>query len=324
MQYKVLLSAKTGVLIALLLAAALCTGQSKAAAEPAHTEPATYASPRGEGTQLALTVDGAQREALVYTSASPQTAAPLVLVFHGHGGTARFVARRLRLHELWPQAIVAYLEGLPGVAGITDPEGKRTGWQKNPGELNDRDVHFVDAIFGEIEKRHRVDAGRVYALGHSNGARFVNVLWVMRGEKFAAFCSASAQGGRLLNQVKPRSIFMIAGERDPLVPYQGQLLSVGLARKVLRTEESKAVTNGYQRAEPGVAGTELVTYLHPGGHEFPEAAIPLVVEFFKRHSLRPANNRANRAVGSLAQSTTPGFELNASSDSSSTRGDSIA
>jgi polyhydroxybutyrate depolymerase len=241
----------------------------------------------GEATTLTVMVGGAERTALVFRNSvpAPPSGAPLVLVFHGHGGTAQFMARRLRLQELWPQAIVAYLQGLPGVAGITDPEGRANGWQKNPGEMDDRDVRFTDVLLSELEKRHKVDARRVYAVGHSNGARFVNVLWVMRGDKFAAFCSASAQGGRLLERVKPRSIFMIAGERDPLVPYQGQLLSVGLARRVLHTEAARAVTSGYLTTEPGSNGIELATYLHPGGHEFPQAALPLVVEFFKRHAL---------------------------------------
>jgi hypothetical protein len=53
---------------------------------------------------------------------------------------------------------------------------------------------------------------------------------------------------------------------------------------VLKTDSSKAVTKGYAKIEPGINGTELVTYLHPGGHEFPQEALPLVVEFFKRHA----------------------------------------
>ena len=287
---------RTVVALSLMIGGLIVAGggvRSDAGAMQGRT-PASSVSARGEPTTLTVTVDGVPRTALVFaaTSPAPQAGAPLVLVFHGHGGTAQFVARRMRLHELWPAATVAYLQGLPGVAGITDPEGKRNGWQKNPGEMNDRDVRFVDAMQGEIEMRYKVDPSRVYALGHSNGARFVNVLWAMRGERFAAFCSASGQGGRLLEQVKPRSIFIIAGERDPLVPYEGQMLSVGLARRVLHTDAARAVSKGYLRTEPGSDGIELATYLHPGGHEFPTEALPLVVEFFQRHALPQASRRA--------------------------------
>jgi polyhydroxybutyrate depolymerase len=231
-----------------------------------------------------FTVDGVQRTALIYPSREAESASPLVFVFHGHGGRAQAVARRLRIHELWPEAVVVYMQGLAGVAGITDPEGRRSGWQKNPGQLGDRDVKFFDIALAGLEKERRIDASRIYALGHSNGARFVNVLWNMRGDRFAAFCSASAQGGALIRTAKPKSIFMIAGEKDHLVPFETQTLSVELARRLLRTDQSKAKTEGYGRMEPGTDGTELVAYLHPSGHEFPQAALPMVVRFFQRHT----------------------------------------
>jgi polyhydroxybutyrate depolymerase len=233
-----------------------------------------------------FTVEGAQRQALVFANkqTAPKEGAPLLLVFHGHGGRAQNAARRFRLHEHWPQAVVVYLQGIPGVAGITDMAGAKSGWQKNPGELSDRDLKFVDAVLARMAQQHQIDPKRVYALGHSNGARFVNVLWAARGDKFAAFCSAAAQGGALLKTVKPKPIFMIAGEQDPLVPFAGQKLSVDYVREtLLKTDATKAKTNGYARFEPGVNGTELATYLHPGGHEMPQEALPLVVAFFQRH-----------------------------------------
>lgn len=243
---------------------------------------------RVEPINQTFTIDGVRRTALIYpapTSAS-KTGAPLLLVFHGHGGRVEGTARRFNLQQLWPEAVVVYLQGLPGVVGITDAEGKLPGWQKNPGELDDRDVKFVDVALEQIQKQYQTDPNRVYALGHSNGARFVNVLWKMRGEKFAAFCSASGQGGLMLRGATPKPIFIIAGEKDPLVPYQGQVMSIELTRRLLETDSSKAKTEGYTRIEPGINGTELMTYLHPGGHEFPPEAFPLAVKFFQRHTKR--------------------------------------
>ena len=234
------------------------------------------------GTLRTFTVAGQTREALVFGKKS-NAAAPLVLCFHGHGGRAQQAARRWDIHTLWPEAIVVYLQGLPGVAGITDQEGKLPGWQKNPGEQADRDVQFADAVIVAMRQQYKIDDRRLYAVGHSNGARFVNVLWKMRGEKFAAFASAAAQGGLMIRDAVPRSLFALAGERDPLVPYEGQLRSLEIARQVLKTDENKAITKGYLRIVPGLQGTELATYLHPGGHEFSPSAIPIIVEFFKRH-----------------------------------------
>jgi polyhydroxybutyrate depolymerase len=230
-------------------------------------------------------VDGIERDAIIYpnTNPAPKAGAPLVLGFHGHGGTARFAARRWDLSALWPEAVVVYLQGLPTSTKL-DPEGGRAGWQIVPGGQNDRDVKFVDVVIEQMQKRYKIDPDRIYAVGHSNGARFATVLWKMRGEKFAAFCAASAQGGLMVRDAPPRSIFAIAGERDPIVPYAGQVMSLDVYRAVLKTDQSKAVTKGYAKTEPGINGTELVAYLHPGGHEFPQDALPLVVEFFKRHT----------------------------------------
>ena len=102
-----------------------------------------------------FTIEGTERQALVYANkqAAPKEGAPLLLVFHGHGGQAQFAARRFRLHELWPQAVVVYLHGIPGVEGITDKAGAKSGWQKNPGELQDRDLKFVDAVLAHMAQK---------------------------------------------------------------------------------------------------------------------------------------------------------------------------
>ncbi|MCS6885509.1 MAG: hypothetical protein RMM17_04055 [Acidobacteriota bacterium] len=238
--------------------------------------------------KLTINVEGVERFAYIVEPKSdvPASGLPLVLVFHGHGGTALHAARKYRIHEAWPQAMVAYLQGIPGVAGITDPEGKQNGWQKNPGELNDRDLKFVDAFLAEIKLRAKIDTSRIYALGHSNGGRFAHVLWHQRGNQIAAVASCGGHGGTLIYTCIPRSIFVIAGQEDPLVPFQGQMLFVEAARQVLQTDPSKAIKNGYASIEPGANGLELGTYLHPGGHEWPKAATPFVIEFFKRHSIK--------------------------------------
>lgn len=161
------------------------------------------------GALQSFTVAGQTREALVFGK-NANAAAPLVLCFHGHGGRAQNAARRWAIHTLWPEAVLVYLQGLPGVVGITDKEGKLPGWQKNPGEQSDRDVQFVDAVVAQMGKQYKIDDRRLYAIGHSNGARFVNVLWKVHGEKFAALCSAAAQGGLLIRDAVPRTLFALA------------------------------------------------------------------------------------------------------------------
>lgn len=240
---------------------------------------------RGQAKPEGFTVDGVERQALIFANSKPAATAgaPVVFVFHGHGGTAQYAARRFRIHELWPEAVVVYMQGIPGVKGITDDEGTRNGWQKAPGEVGDRDLKFFDAALERIQKKYKTDPNRVYVLGHSNGGRFVNVLWNSRGDKLAALCSAAGPGGILIDKAPPKSVFIIAGEKDPLVPFQTQQNSILRARRLLKTDESKAKVNGLERTEPGVNGSELVTYIHPGGHEVPLEVLPSVISFFKRH-----------------------------------------
>lgn len=239
----------------------------------------------GQAKPEGFTVDGVERQALLFPNSKPAAAAgaPVVFVFHGHGGTAQYAARRFRIHELWPEAVVVYMQGIPGVKGITDAEGTRNGWQKAPGEVGDRDLKFFDAALERVQKKYKTDPNRVYVLGHSNGGRFVNVLWNSRGDKLAALCSAAGPGGMLIDKAQPKPVFIIAGEKDPLVPFQTQQNSILRARKLLKTDESKAKVNGLERTEPGVNGSELVTYIHSGGHEVPLEALPSVIGFFKRH-----------------------------------------
>ena len=68
-------------------------------------------------------VDGVEQHALVAVPSPAPTAAtptPLVFVFHGHGGRSAAAARGFRLHELLPQAVVVYPQGLPTPGRLTD------------------------------------------------------------------------------------------------------------------------------------------------------------------------------------------------------------
>lgn len=95
-------------------------------------------------------VDGVRREALVHVPVATGEPAPLVFVFHGHGGTARNAARTFSIHTHWPEAVVVYPQGLNTPGRLTDPEGRKPGWQHGPGEQGDRDLKFFDAMLAQL------------------------------------------------------------------------------------------------------------------------------------------------------------------------------
>jgi polyhydroxybutyrate depolymerase len=239
---------------------------------------------QAEPEKLTLDVNGIKREALVVLPTAPTASAgaPLIFAFHGHGGTARNSLRNFALHKLWPEAIVVYMQGLPGVKGSTDPDGKKAGWQRSPGELENRDLKFFDAALKEITSKNKVNTKRIYAMGHSNGSRFVCVLMNKRGETFAACATSGGQGGPLWRDISPIPLLAIAGEKDPLVPFAGQKLSIEALAKSYQVDPAKTVKHGLLETMTGKDGIQVCTYFHPGGHEWTKEMNTEIVGFFKQ------------------------------------------
>lgn len=89
------------------------------------------------------------------------------------------------------------------------------------------DQSFIVDGVERAQKQYKIDPNRIYAIGHSNGARFATALWKTPGEKkFAAFCSAAAQSGLMVRDATPRSLFAIAGENDRIVRYDWQMMGI--------------------------------------------------------------------------------------------------
>ena len=140
-----------------------------------------------------LMVGGVAREALVYAPASAkEQEAPVVFVFHGHGGNIGNSARTFAMNRHWPAAISVYPQGLNTPGRLTDPEGKKPGWQSGVGAEADRDLKFFDALLSRLKQDFKVDGKRIYSTGHSNGGGFTYLLWGARGDVFAAVAPSAA------------------------------------------------------------------------------------------------------------------------------------
>lgn len=234
-------------------------------------------------------VDGAARKGLVHVPAEARkTETPLVFVFHGHGGTMANAARSFALHKRWPEALVVYLQGLNTPGKLTDPDGKKPGWQRGPGDQGDRDLKLFDTVLASLKSEFKVDTKRTYVTGHSNGGAFTYLLWAQRGDVFAAVAPSAAVPNRAwFKGVPPLPALHVAGEKDALVKYEWQQIAIDAVRKVNGCD-----AKGKDWAKAGsLAGTEyrsrsgapLVTLIGPGGHAFPTEAPELIVRFFKEH-----------------------------------------
>ncbi len=241
-----------------------------------------------ELTPQALTVDGVVREALIYAPPGAKTTAtPLVFAFHGHGGSMEQAARSFGYHTQWPEAMVIYMQGLKTPGKLTDPEGKKAGWQSSIGDQNDRDLKFFDAALQSLKQLYRVDEKRIYATGHSNGGGFTYLLWAARGEKFTGFAPCAAFLTKDFAQLKPKPVLHVAGENDPLVKFAWQKMMMDRVLKLNQCGEGKSwhQIEGCTVYESKV-DAPVVTFIHPGNHTFPAEAPAIIVKFFKEQARR--------------------------------------
>lgn len=247
-----------------------------------------------EPVERRWTIGDDQRVALVcLPEKAIETPAPLIFVFHGHGGTMRNAMKTFGLHKLWPEAVVVCPQGLNTPGQLTDPEGKRSGWQSSAGQLGDRDLKFVDKILADLKSEHTIDLDRIYATGHSNGGGFTYLLWAERGDTFAAVAPSSAAGMKHLPKMKPKPVMHIAGETDPLVRYPMQKRMIEMVRGKNGCEPSGKPWHDVKFCTEYESnqGTPVVTLIHPGGHKFETTAPSAIVRFFKEHPRKPGRTQ---------------------------------
>ena len=236
--------------------------------------------------QLAIKVDGVTRTGLVYVPASAKKSpAPVVFVFHGHGGSAALVGRIIPMFKLWPEAISVYLQGLNTPNKLVDPEGLQSGWQASTDEQSNRDLKLFDAVLGDLKENCKVDTRRIFVTGHSNGGAFTYLLWQARPDVICAVAPSAAASIRLKDMpFKPKPCMHIAGSADTLVKFPWQVLTMNKVRQIDGCDPEGRPWAKDCTFYPSKTGTPVVTLIHPGDHKFPDEAPPLIVKFFKEQA----------------------------------------
>lgn len=134
---------------------------------------------------LALDVGGAARSYALSVPAGdpPRGAWPLVLAFHGSGGTGARLRKPLGLEAVvGASAIVAYPDAVGG------------SWDIDTANDGNRDLALFDALLAELSASHCVDRARVFVTGFSNGAYFANHLAFRRGSAIRAVAPQAGGG----------------------------------------------------------------------------------------------------------------------------------
>lgn len=234
-----------------------------------------------EPVPIKISVGGVERHALVCAPANAgKKPLPLVLAFHGHGGSEVTAEKWMAFQNAWPEAIAVYPQGLPTATDV-DPKGLKPGWQRRPGELNDRDVKFVDALLTKLRQEYSIDEHRVFAVGFSNGAFFTYLLWDERPQLFAGFGIVAGRRDLAGQLTVPKPAVQIGGRADRLVHLKDVEEAMAIVRKL-----NGCAPNG-EPCGPGCVryssskGAPVINWIHPGPHVYPPGSTQLIADFFK-------------------------------------------
>jgi polyhydroxybutyrate depolymerase len=224
--------------------------------------PIRAATPESERIDAA----GEQREYLLVSPAhSPAGPRPLVLVLHGHLGTAANALGGGRVPSplsAWldvaerENVLVAALQGLKG-------SDNRTGWHDCRGDADNDpqtdDVAFASRVAKKLVDDGRADAKRIYVMGMSNGAIMTLRLALEMQPAPAAVAAVAgtmASKSECAGAPRPVSVLLIHGTQDPLVPYTGGGVGLGERRdrgsvvSVAATRDFWLRADGLQSAKP--------------------------------------------------------------------------
>ncbi|HCW08191.1 MAG TPA: esterase [Cytophagales bacterium] len=193
-----------------------------------------------------IDVLGEQREYIVHLPLNniANKKHPLVLAFHGGGGSAKHSLAFFGLNEVSDTAgfIVVY------------PNGLNKGW--NDGRViknhTHDDIRFITLLLEQLKKDYSIDEKKVFATGISNGGFFSFSLALHLSNKIRAIAPVCASIPETIfqnyNPPKPVSLLLINGTEDPLVPYNGgkiggRLLKRGQCSSTIETVKKFILMN---------------------------------------------------------------------------------
>jgi polyhydroxybutyrate depolymerase len=147
-------------------------------------------------------------------------AAPLVLDFHGVGGSgmSELTGSPYPAHLNGAGVLMAFPDGMKGPAG--------TAWNVGPCCVADvDDVAFARAVVADVEQVACVDANRVYAVGVLTGGGMAHYLACQAADVFAAAAPAAfdllAENVGSCTPSRAPTVIAFRGTADPRVPYDG-------------------------------------------------------------------------------------------------------
>lgn len=201
-----------------------------------------------------------------------KTSYPLIFAFHGlFGDYTNFSDGLYDLQSVvGDEAILVYPNALKDDSGVP-------GW-------NSADLNFFDDLYRELESNLSFDAGKVFAVGHSNGGFFAHVLGCQRGDLLRAIAPVAGYFPDYINCGGQVAILQIHGWNDEGIPLQTgwSALKNWVEINNCTKEETNEVVNLFCESF-GECDTGFPVHycVHDEGHRWPGFASDTIWTFFK-------------------------------------------
>lgn len=108
----------------------------------------------------------------------PAVSYPVVMVFHGDGGTQDNM-----------YAYVKYQVASGDEAILVYPSGENMTWDLYTSAASNKDIAFLEALVPDLAARYTIDQTKIFGFGYSNGAYFVNQVACRRSAYFRGVAS---------------------------------------------------------------------------------------------------------------------------------------
>lgn len=158
-----------------------------------------------------LRVDGLARRYRLVAPASTGPKPPLMIALHG-----------MLIDS--PSLMPTYtgLDDMARARGavLVYPKSFESGWPLSFGPKLQRELRFLDALAGEMQRARNTDPQRIYLLGMSNGGYFAVVVASRRSEHIAGIAVHSGTSGVMgfgFQTKRKFPVFVAHGDADPII-----------------------------------------------------------------------------------------------------------
>jgi polyhydroxybutyrate depolymerase len=207
----------------------------------------------GTLTTHKLTSSNLERNYLLYTPANmPAGKVPLVVVLHGGSQDAAITASNALPTYAW--RVIADREKIM----VAFPDAIDSKWNDCRSDKISRstanDTRFISDLIDTVSTMRAIDAERVHVTGASNGGMMTYRIALELGTKIAGVGAVIANlpvdplKDCPVSATSPLSVVIMNGTADPLMPYEGGVVSMsadnGAVRSAIFTRDFWVAANG--------------------------------------------------------------------------------